>query len=213
LYTPYLRLVIADTDGKIIAVSEPPDELEERFADSNMPKGQDFVGKKLDRQLVNQALQLKSSKDYCVSDFKPTELYGGRPTYIYSTAIRHPDDLSLPIGVIQIVFDSEPQFRSMLEDTLPRDSSGEVLKNSFALFTDRNKKVISSTCSDFNPGDKIPLEDHFFTLEKGQQYSGSTFINETHYVVGCQVSEGYREYKVNDGYINDVVCLILIKLA
>uniref|UniRef100_UPI0025B85416 hypothetical protein n=1 Tax=Desulfonatronospira sp. TaxID=1962951 RepID=UPI0025B85416 len=212
LYTPYLRLVLADTKGKITAVSNPPEELEERRVNQELPRGQEFVGKYLDHQLVTAALGLKSSKEYCVSEFNPSELYGGRRTYIYSTAVRHPDDLSRPVGVIQIVFDSEPQFKSMLEDTLPRDKSGEVLTNSFALFSNRNKMVISSTCSQFSPGDKIPLEDHFFSMAKGRQYSGSTVLQGNTYAVGCQVSEGYREYKVKDGYVNDVVCLVFLRL-
>ncbi|WP_045215063.1 cache domain-containing protein [Desulfonatronovibrio magnus] len=212
LYTPYLRLVLADTKGKITAVSNPPEELEERLVNQEFPRGQEFVGKNLDHQLVNAAMGLKSSKEYCVSEFNPSELYGGRRTYIYSTAVRHPDDLSRPVGVIQIVFDSEPQFKSMLEDTLPRDKSGEVLANSFAIFCNRNKMIISSTSSQFSPGDIIPLDDFFFSMERGRQYSGSIELQGNTYAVGCQVSEGYREYKVKDGYVNDVVCLVFVRL-
>ena len=39
LYTPYLRLILADKSGTVIAVSNPPDELEEILSDDSLPKG------------------------------------------------------------------------------------------------------------------------------------------------------------------------------
>ncbi|WP_054698484.1 cache domain-containing protein [Desulfosarcina cetonica] len=128
LYTPYLRLVLADTHGEVVATSLPPDELEERFVEPDMPSGQALVGMTLDPNLVREALGLTSSKAYCVSAFAPSILYGGRPTYIYSTAVRDPQNDKRTVGVIQIVFDAEPQFQAMLTDVLPKNEKKRFWK-------------------------------------------------------------------------------------
>lgn len=77
LYTPYLRLVLADTGGTVLAVSDPPDELEEKLADDTLPTGQAFIGTQADPGLVHKAMTLASSKDYAVSDFVPSPFTAG----------------------------------------------------------------------------------------------------------------------------------------
>ncbi len=208
LYTPYLRLVLTDTKGVVVALSDPPADLDERLTDQSLPKGQQFVGMQLNTGFVSKALSLPSSKDYCVSAFEPSVLYGGRPTYVYGTAIRSLDDSGRPVGVIQIVFDSEPQFLDMLLAVLPRDENKGIQKGSFGVFTDRGKKVISSTSAAYAPGDLLPLPDTLFHGEQGERQSSVVELDGRYYTVGQQVSAGYREYKCSDGYVNDVICLI-----
>lgn len=210
LYTPYLRLVLTDKKGMIVAVSNPPDELEEKFESENLPAGQDFVGTYVDEDLLKKTLILASTKDYCVSEFQPTQLYGDRHTYIYSTAVRDPSDSSKPVGSIQIVFDSEPQFFAMLSDVLPRDENNTIVKGSFSVFADRDKKVISSTSPEYPPGSFLPLEDKLFQYEKGERDSTIVNLNGAGFAAGLQVSAGYREYKIKDGYENDVICLVFV---
>lgn len=212
LYTPYLRLVLADTSGAVVAVSNPPEELEERIVKDGLPAGQEFVGAQLDRGLLKRALELKSSKEYAVSCFEPTPLYGGRPTYVYTTAVRHPEFADRVVGVIQIIFDAEPQFMSMLTDILPRDEKKQILDGSFGVFADRRKMVIASTSDAAAPGSTLPLPDSFFTGSKSERSSGVVTMNGCSYAVGRQISSGYREYKCSDGYDNDIVCLIFVPL-
>ncbi len=212
LYTPYLRLVLADTGGMVLAVSEPPDELEEILLSDDLPQKQMFVGTYLDSALVKKALSLKSAKDYCVSEFQPTPLYGNRPTYIYSTAVRDPQNENKGVGVIQIVFDSEPQFRAMLNDVLPKDEQKMVKEGSFALFTSRNGMIISSTSPDYPEGSRLDLDQSYFTDKQGVRRAAIIEFDGRPYVLGLQVSEGYREYKVNDGYKNDIICFVFILL-
>lgn len=212
LYTPYLRLVLANSEGEIVAVSNPPEELEDVLAEEDMLKSQHFVGTPVDKDLLNKALSLESSKDYCVSDFTCSPLYGGRHTYIYSTAVRAPGDDSHCVGVIQIVFDSEPQFSAMLLDVLPRDENNAALSGSFGLFSDRKKQVISSTSPDYPPGSLLPFEDRLFSYKAGERDSTIIKINEHSFALGLQVSEGYREYKTIDRYSNDVICMIFVPL-
>lgn len=212
LYTPYLRLILADTKGCVVAVSDPPDGLEEKLADAGLPKGQDFVGTQVDPELLSRTLNLKSAKEYCVSQFSPSPFYGGRPSYIYSTAVRSPGDTDKAVGVIQIVFDSEPQFQAMLRDVLPRDESNQVVKGSFSLFADRNKTIISCTHPDYAPGTTIPLDDKLFKYAKNERNATIVTMGERSYALGLQVSDGYREYKKGDGYDNDLICMVLVPI-
>lgn len=212
LYTPYLRLVLADLKGVVIAVSNPPEELTERLLDDGLPVGQDLVGTQLDRDLVRRTLRLSSSRDYCVSKFLPTPLYGGRATYIYSTAVRDPENDQRAVGIIQIVFDAEPQFQAMLTDVLPRDEKKQIVPGCFGVFADRQKMIIASTTPDYPVGSPFPLDDALFRLKKGERRSVFIDLEGRSYVVGLQVSEGYREYKRSDGYINDVICMICVPI-
>ncbi|TVM34495.1 hypothetical protein DQK91_07935 [Oceanidesulfovibrio marinus] len=212
LYTPYLRLVLADTNGTVVAVSNPPEELEERLVKDGLPTGQELVGTQLERGLVKRALELKSSKEYAVSCFEPTPLYGGRPTYVYTTAVRHPEVADRVVGVIQIVFDAEPQFMSMLSDILPRDEKKRILDGSFGVFADRHKMVIASTSDAFQPGTTLRLPDALFSGANSERSSSVVQMDGSSYAVGRQISSGYREYKCSDGYDNDIVCLIFVPL-
>ena len=212
LYTPYLRLILTDLSGEVVAVSDPPAELEERFAKQGLPKGQEFVGMKIDDTIVGRAIQLDSSRDYCVTDFSPTPLYGGRPTYIYATAVRCPKDSHRVVGTILIVFDAQPQFEAMLLDVLPKDEHKQVVSGSFAIFADRNKNILSTTSSDFPVGGKMDLDDTFFNGKNGQRNSAIVELNGWAYAMGTQVSDGYREYKRRDGYANDVLCMVFVPM-
>ena len=210
LYTPYLRLILTDATGEVIAVSNPPADLEERFTRQGLPKSQEFVGMKVDGNIVRQAMSLPSSQDYCVTGFLETPLYGGRPTYIYATAVRDPESITRPVGTILIVFDSEPQFQAMLTAILPKDENKQIIDGSFAVFSDRTRTVISSTNPDYPVGSTLPVDESFFSFQNGERKSAVVTIGSQSYALGLQVSEGYREYKRKDGYTNDIICMVFI---
>lgn len=213
LYTPYLRLALTDRAGKIIAVSNPPLGLEEHFVENNLPKGQEFIGIKIDENLLTRTMALPSKQDYAVTGFSSTPLYGGRPTYIYSTAIRDPENVSKVVGTILIVFDAQPQFKAMLMDTLPRDEDKKVVEGSFALFADRKKTILASTSPDYPVGSILELDDTVFSLKNGERCASIITLKSRTYAMGMQVSAGYREYKRIDGYLNDIVSMVFIPIC
>lgn len=212
LYTPYLRLVLIDTQGVVVAVSNPPEGLEEHLVDEALPTGQAFAGMRLEGDLVRKALSLPDSKAFCVSDFESTPLYGGRPTYIYSTAVRDPENDRRCVGAIQIVFNAEPQFLAMLEDTLPRDEKQQIIRGAFGIFADRSRHVIATTSERYPIGSRLPLEEGLFRYGQGQRASTIVDLDGAFYALGVQVSNGYREFKGVDGYVNDVVCLSFVPI-
>ncbi|WP_169742921.1 cache domain-containing protein [Desulfobacter vibrioformis] len=212
LYTPYLRLALTDKAGEIIAVSNPPLGVEEHFVENNLPKGQEFIGTKIDKGLLAKTMALPSKQDYAVTDFLSTPLYGARPTYIYSTAIRDSKNISKIVGTILIVFDAEPQFKEMLMDILPRNEDKKIIEGSFALFADRKKTILASTSPEYPVGSILELDDNLFSLKNGERGASIITLTSRTYAMGMQVSAGYREYKRTDGYRNDILSMVFIPM-
>ena len=200
LYTVYTNIFIFDKTGKIIAVSNSKYEY--------------LVDKILTNELVEKTFTLKDTSKYCVSKFEKTSLYDNKSTYIYSSAIRSTTDSKTITGGIAVVFDSTPEFYAMLDDTLPKHSDGEKIKGVFAVFTDRDKKIISSTNEKLEIGSLLNLDDDFFTLSNGLNKSKIVKIGETYFAVGVKCSNGYREFKSDlDDYKNDVLSFVFIKIG
>ncbi|MFW5488589.1 MAG: cache domain-containing protein [Desulfovibrio sp.] len=203
LYTVYTNLFVYDATGRILACSNPAEYGQEESI--------------LSGPCVSGALALTNSQQYSVSDFKSTHLYAGengepRHTYIYNAAITSLDDNETVVGGIGIIFDSEPQFRAMLEDVMPRDGQGNILENSEGLFVSPDGVIIASTNPEHKAGDKIPLTDAFCQLCTGEVSSHLVAENDGLYAVGCAHSAGYREYKRDGGYENDVLGIVRIRI-
>jgi hypothetical protein len=108
--------------------------------------------------------------------------------------------------------DAEPQFLAMLQDVLPRDEHKKPLVGSMALFAERTGRVVACTTAEHEPCQSLALPQGFTTLGRGQRAWETLSLNGRANLVGCQVSAGYREYKVSDGYENDLLCLVCMPL-
>lgn len=199
LYTVYSNLFLFDTRGTIIAVS---DAQQSAWVGSQVP----------DESIVRSALAVRESQRYAVSSFAASALYDDRHTYIYLTSVRASDADARVVGGIGIVFDSEPEFRAMLEDTLPRDDGGAVLEGAFGVFVERSGRIVASSRSDLCAGSTLRLEADFFTLQNGARTSAVVEYEGARYAVGVAVSQGYREYKTSGDYENDILALIFVPL-
>jgi len=199
LYTVYTNLFIYNSDGVVIAVSNEEEKS--------------LIGNKINDEWVKHTLNIKESQKYSVSSFKKTSLYANRHTYIYSASITDIENKDEVLGGIGIVFDSQEEFRAMLLDTLPKNRDGEVSQNYFALFCNRDKTVISSTNEELQPGDSINISDDFFNLENGDSYANIIEYKQKYYSVGSSLSKGYREYKVHDDYVNDIIAIVFVQIS
>jgi len=200
LYTVYTNLLVFDKNGKVIAISNPKDDY--------------LLGKVLTQDWVEQTLTLSNTSKYCVSKFENSNLYNNESTYIYSSAIRSLKNEKQINGGIAIVFDSKPQFYSMLDETLPRDKNHKKIEGVFAFFANRSKEIISSTNENFKVGGFLNLDDKFFSIENGHKYSEVIEFDGCYYAVGVRCSQGYREYKSRiDDYKNDVLSFVFIKIG
>lgn len=190
LYTVYTRIFVYDGGGRIIVST------------NHSEGGASVIGTHIDAHTLMQVRALRSEQDYYVSPFEPASLYGGRPTYVYHAAIRDPDADAKVVGGIGIVFDSGPEFGAMLRGALA-EKPGMT-----GLFIDRGGRVIASADPTRPVGSKLDIDPALLQLPNGSSAS-RIVIHDGHYaIMGCSVSNGYREFKVTDGYREDVIAVV-----
>ncbi len=191
LYTVYTRIFVYDCNGKIVAMTNP-----------EQADGSPVLDSSVDADTLAQVLALHCEQDYHVTPFAATGLYGGAPTYVYHAAIRDPDDDALVVGGIGIVFDSGPEFSAMLHGGL---GDKEAIS---ALFVDRQGRIISSTDPTRLVGTRLDIDPDLLALPNGNSAS-RIVVHDGHYaVMACTVSSGYREFKISDGYCEDVLAVV-----
>jgi chemotaxis signal transduction protein len=106
------------------------------------------------------------------------------------------------VGGIGIVFDSAPEFSAMLRSGL----GGKAGMSAF--FVDRQGRVISSTDPTRPVGSTLEIDPALLALPKGRSAS-RIVIHDGHYaIMGCAASNGYREFKVSDGYRDEVLAVV-----
>lgn len=199
LYTVYTNLYLFDTNEKIIAVSDPRQDH--------------LVGQQLQQESgSNVALKLDNTQQYSVSPFIKTDLYDDKETYIYNAAIRSQGSQKV-VGGVGVVFDSEPEFLAILNDTLPKDEKSNIKEGCFALFAERTGKIIAST--EYSPchiGQSLTVSTYFFEIEAGNKFAEAYLFEGVEYILGVSASSGYREYKTSGDYDNDVLAFVFIPI-
>lgn len=185
LYTVYSSLLVYDLEGRIIARSGP------------------CGAAMIDAESLAAVKRLRTEQDYHVTPFVASDLYDGKPTYVYHAALRAPADARTVIGGIAIVFDAATEFDAMLRGTL----GGQAGLQGY--FLDRSGAIIASTDPARPVGGRFEIAPHLSAMENGR--SGSCLLtHDGHYaLMGCTVSHGYREFKVSDGYPADVLAVVV----
>ena len=200
LYTVYTRLVVYDRSGRIVAASNAVD------ADCST-----VLGCAIEDDTLAAVCALRSTQHYHVTPFRASALYGGRPTYVYHAAIRALGDEQQVLGGIGIVFDAEVEFAAMLQGGLR--GGADTPPDCAALFVDRSGRILSST-SDAHPvGGSLSLPDDLLALDPGASRSRVVVRDHSYKVLACAASQGYREFKVSDGYRDDVIAVLLRSLG
>jgi len=197
LYTVYSLLVLFDTQGQVVAVSDPA--------------AAQWRGQTLDAPWVRETLALRDSQSYAASAHTPSPLYGDRATYVFAAALHAPDAQARVVGGIAIVFDGEPQFEAMLRDSLPQGSESQ---SAASLLVTRSGKVVSSSDARWPVGSDAPLPPGLATLARGAADTAVIDIDGTAYAAGYSMSGGYREYgATGDNRPDDVAGLMLLRLG
>ncbi len=186
LYTVYTNLFIYDSHSTIIASSN----------DSTL------IGKKVSGDYISKIFNNTSSQNYFVSPFENTPFYNNEATYIYSATIQNKNKI---LGGIGIVFDAAPQFNAMLNDSFPSQKSG------FSCFIDRKGIVLSTSYPNAKPMEKMELDEKILRFNSKNTTHHFVTYDGKKYLLGIAQSQGYREYKVEDNYKNDVLSLTFIE--
>jgi len=188
LYTVYTRIFIYDKHGRIIASTG-------NGADA-------LIGTSIDDGSLKQVLALRTQQQYYVSPFAVSPLYDDKATYIYHAAIRDLDNEALVVGGIGIVFDATPEFANMLIS-----GTGDK-KNMKAYYIDRNARILSTTDTSRAVGDTLEIDPALLNIDNGGRASQVAIHDGEYAIVACSVSSGYREFKVSDGYEEDVIAVV-----
>ncbi|EGI76936.1 chemotaxis protein CheW [Hylemonella gracilis] len=205
LYTVYTQLFVYDRQGKVIARS--------RRAGDQAHAGDESV----DAATLARVRALKDDQAYHVSAFEPTPFYGGKPTYIYHAAVRAPaptgqngaEVAGEVVGGIGIVFDAATEFEAMLR-------SGLAQRQGQGYFTSRAGRIIASTDPAHPVGERLDdpaLLALLRELAKGKSISRIVEHDGHYAVLGCAAGQGYREFKVSDGYEEDVLSVVFQPLG
>ena len=188
LYTVYTRIFVYDRNGRIIA--------------STGHAAASVLGQSIDAGDLKEVLALRTQQDYHVSAFAKSSLYDDAATYIYHAAIRDLNNESTIVGGIGIVFDSTPEFTNMLTSGI----SGK--KNMKAFYVDRHGRILSTTDSTRKVGDQLTIDPALLSIHNGGCASQVTIHDDQYAIVACAASSGYREFKVSDGYQEDVIAVV-----
>jgi chemotaxis signal transduction protein len=82
------------------------------------------------------------------------------------------------------------------------------MANASALFIDRGGRVIASTDRTRPVGSRIELDPQLLSLDNGRSVSRVVEHDGQYAVMACCASSGYREFKVSDGYRDDVLAVV-----
>ncbi|CAK0780784.1 Chemotaxis protein CheW [Gammaproteobacteria bacterium] len=192
LYTVYTRLFVYDKTGRIIASTN----LARQGEDSAV------IGANINHDTLQSVLSLASERNYYVTPFASNPLYNNLPTYVYHAAIRHPENPKTIVGGIGIVFDAAPQLSAMLHGGL----NGKA--GTTAFFLNREGRIIAGTDPAHPVGASLEIPDDILRGKNGYSTSRIT-VHDGHYAsMGCTISSGYREFKVTDGYKEDIIAVV-----
>jgi chemotaxis signal transduction protein len=189
LYTVYACLFVYDRNGCIIATSRAP------TAAAGYPAVAD--------ETLRQVLALGSGQAYYVTPFAPSAMVDDQSTYVYHAAIRDPANDANIVGGIGIVFDATAEFLAMLR------SGSAAGQNVQAYFVDRSGSILASTDASRNIGTQLDIAPAMQKLANGASASQVCIHNGQYAIMGCAASHGYREFKVSDGYRDDILAIVV----
>ena len=171
-YSVYLNLLLADTNGKVLAISKP-----EQFP---MLTGQN-IGHE---SWFKNALKTHNGDEYVVDDIKNCSLHHHAPVALYATSVRERGKINGKLrGVLGVYFDWREQSRGIVQDepTL----SKEEWSRSRVLLLDNTHRIIAASDNN-NLLQSFPLETNGATKGCYKSSNGET--------IAFAKTIGYQEY-------------------
>lgn len=171
-YTVYLNLVLANKEGKVVAVSRP--DLFPNIIGMSVQNDRWFA----------EAIRTHRGDEYVVDDITDSPLHGSRPSAIYSAAVRRGGLLDGEVlGALGVFFDWGPQAQSIVskEPTL----SAEEWQRSRVFLLDNRQRIIASS-------DNKGIYTTFPLTTNGEQ-KGAYYDTEGN-IIAFAKTLGYEEY-------------------
>lgn len=187
LYSVYTTIFIFDKNKKVVASSN------ESVA----------VGTKIDKEYIEKALKNRDPKNYFVSPFEATPFYDNKPTYIYVATILGKGGA---IGGVGVVFDSEHEFHTMLKESFLDDQKG------FMLFVQKDRTIIASSLDHQESLEQLAIDEKYFSSQNPHSKYDFIEYKEKQYMMAVAGSHGYREYKREDNYTNEIYAVSFLEI-
>lgn len=194
LYTVYTSIFLYDREGNVIACSA---------RDGRLPNIEAW---RVAPAVLQRVLRQRTDQEYVVEGFGPTPFYDNGPTYVYHATVREAEGQPA-LGGIGLVFDATPELAAMLKDALAEKPRRQ------ACFVDRKGRVLASSHGHYAAGDNLPLAADLLALGNGEVATHLVEWDGQYTLLGCCVSQGYREFKRTDGYSDDVLAVVLETLG
>lgn len=189
LYTVYSRLMVYDRSGRILASSRPV-----------LANGQSVEGTYIEDDSLAAVLQMAAdTQSYHVTAWRSSGHYDDRPTYTYHAAIRASADASQIVGGIAIVFHAAQELDAMLRSPVAAKT------RTHCFYTDRAGHVLASTDPATPAGGQLQVPADLLQVASASSESRVLEYQGEYCIVSCTASSGYREFKVSDGYQEDVL--------
>ena len=171
-YTPYLNLVLADKEGRVVACSNT-----RQFAS--------VVGSHVsDKTWFKESMKTRSGDDYIVDDIHADPLHGNLLVATYATAVRRDGKVDGEVlGVLGVFFDWPEQSRAIVEDE-PTLTPDEWTRTRVFLLDSQNRIIAASD-------GKGLLE--VYPLDTQGQTKGA-YENDKGQIVAFAQTIGYEEY-------------------
>lgn len=171
-YSVYVNLVLAGSDGKILACSQP--EQFPKLAGADVTKVPWF----------QKAMATISGDQYVVDEVFRDPLHDNKLVTVYASAVRKDGRINGSIiGVLGVVFDWEKQSNTIVHREVP--ISEDTWKRTRVMLLDSRLRVIAA--SD-NQGVLLP-----FALDHQGRQRGH-YLNGNHEVIAYAKTIGYQEY-------------------
>lgn len=171
-YTVYMNLVLANKEGKVVAISRP--DLFPHVIGMSVANERWF----------SESIRTSRGDQYIVDDISDSSLHGNRPSAIYSAAVRRGGALDGEVlGSLGVFFDWGPQAEAIVskEPTL----SPEEWQRSKVFLLDNRQRIIASS-------DNKGIYTTFSLNTNGQQ-KGAYYDNDGN-IVAFAKTIGYEEY-------------------
>lgn len=173
-YTVYLDILVADTNGRVIASGRP--NVHHNVIGANVAQAPWFTN----------AMRHTSGEQYYAGEVTVEPLLNNAQSCAFSAGVRGADNrLNTVIGVIGIFFDWENQASSVINGVRLSD---DERSRSRVMMVDANHKIIACSDAETRLGESIQLQ-----VKSSQQSGYSTLDGNV--IQGYSLTPGFETYK------------------
>ncbi len=183
-YTLYRDLVIADSEGFIIA-------------NSNSDRRSAVLGMSVkEEDWFIKALATKNGTEYFAQDINNSKVED-QLSLVYSTAVRENSDENGNVtGAMGVFFDFQGEAKIILEEYMPLDEDGIIMDGCYSMFTNSKGRIIASTDENIlGVGENAHIPRKNRMLNDGERKNSYLVFEGVDSAVFSSRTDGYLDYR------------------